>query len=94
VRPKNLLREGTVHCEEAATVLDCVAAHARANKEAMKATYTFTVLRSQYGSRPWIGSKYRIGVHRREVSQTELLGAVDHRQEPVIFSLPRSQFEL
>ena len=32
---ENLLREGTAHCEEETTVLECIAAHATANKEAM-----------------------------------------------------------
>jgi len=74
-------------------VLECVAAHARANKEAMKATYTFTVLRSQYCSRFRIGSTYRIG-GGREVSQTELLGDCRSSRRASFFSFFLSLFFL
>jgi len=80
-------REGTVPCEEATTVLECVAArHARANKEAMKATYLHLHGSPQpHRSRFRISSStYRTGVGGK-FRKPGLLGTVDHRREPVLF---------
>jgi len=93
---ENLLCEGTVHCEEE-TVLECIAAHASANKEATKVTYTFTAPPQPIPQSP-PGWQYVPHRRRRDVRKLSGLELWIIAESQFFFFrffwLPRSQFGL